>query len=58
MTNTLRQVKVYTFKEDRQRDDQGARHVSSSYMQRLNGMSLLVRAKSNINQWGEAGKYL
>ena len=46
------------FKEDQQRDDQGTRHVSSSYMQRLNGMSLLVRAKSKINQWGEAGKYL
>ena len=58
LTKTLWEVKVYTFKEDRQRDDQGARHVSSSYMQRLNGTSLLVRAKSKINQWGEAAKYL
>ena len=57
-TNTLRQVKVYTFKEDLQRHDQGTRQLSSSYMERLNSMSLLVRTKSNINQWGEAGKYL
>uniref|UniRef100_A0A8C6CJW1 PP4R3 EVH1-like domain-containing protein n=1 Tax=Monodon monoceros TaxID=40151 RepID=A0A8C6CJW1_MONMO len=47
MTDTRRRVKVYTLNEDRQWDDRGTGHVSSGYVERLKGMSLLVRAKSD-----------
>ncbi|XP_065744947.1 serine/threonine-protein phosphatase 4 regulatory subunit 3A-like isoform X2 [Phocoena phocoena] len=47
MTDTRRRVKVYTLNEDRQWDDQGTGHVSSGYVERLKGMSLLVRAESD-----------
>uniref|UniRef100_A0A671P6C2 Serine/threonine-protein phosphatase 4 regulatory subunit 3 n=1 Tax=Sinocyclocheilus anshuiensis TaxID=1608454 RepID=A0A671P6C2_9TELE len=40
-------VKVYTLNEDRQWDDRGTGHVSSAYVERLKGMSLLVRAESD-----------
>uniref|UniRef100_A0A8D3B4M9 Serine/threonine-protein phosphatase 4 regulatory subunit 3 n=1 Tax=Scophthalmus maximus TaxID=52904 RepID=A0A8D3B4M9_SCOMX len=36
-------VKVYTLNEDRQWDDRGTGHVSSAYVERLKGTSLLVR---------------
>lgn len=52
MTDTRRRVKVYTLNEDRQWDDRGTGHVSSGYVERLKGMSLLVRAESD----GESGK--
>ncbi|XP_069464160.1 serine/threonine-protein phosphatase 4 regulatory subunit 3B isoform X2 [Ambystoma mexicanum] len=45
MTDTRRRVKVYTLNEDRQWDDRGTGHVSSTYVERLKGMSLLVRAE-------------
>lgn len=51
MTDTRRRVKVYTLNEDRQWDDRGTGHVSSCYVERLKGMSLLVRAESD----GECG---
>ncbi|NWI39227.1 P4R3B phosphatase, partial [Picathartes gymnocephalus] len=47
MSDTRRRVKVYTLNEDRQWDDRGTGHVSSSYVERLKGMSLLVRAESD-----------
>ncbi|KAF1444153.1 Serine/threonine-protein phosphatase 4 regulatory subunit 3B, partial [Pygoscelis papua] len=45
--DTRRRVKVYTLNEDRQWDDRGTGHVSSTYVERLKGMSLLVRAESD-----------
>lgn len=51
MSDTRRRVKVYTLNEDRQWDDRGTGHVSSTYVDRLKGMSLLVRAESD----GEEG---
>ncbi|MEQ2298026.1 Serine/threonine-protein phosphatase 4 regulatory subunit 3, partial [Ameca splendens] len=47
MTDTRRRVKVYTLNEDRQWDDRGTGHVSSCYVERLKGTSLLVRAESD-----------
>lgn len=47
MTDTRRRVKVYTLNEDRQWDDRGTGHVSSAYVERLKGTSLLVRAESD-----------
>ncbi|KAJ0061086.1 hypothetical protein NL108_006964, partial [Boleophthalmus pectinirostris] len=47
MTDTRRRVKVYTLNEDRQWDDRGTGHVSSGYVERLRGTSLLVRAESD-----------
>uniref|UniRef100_A0A8C4XHG0 Serine/threonine-protein phosphatase 4 regulatory subunit 3 n=1 Tax=Erpetoichthys calabaricus TaxID=27687 RepID=A0A8C4XHG0_ERPCA len=47
MSDTRRRVKVYTLNEDRQWDDRGTGHVSSTYVDRLKGMSLLVRAESD-----------
>ncbi|XP_043930649.1 serine/threonine-protein phosphatase 4 regulatory subunit 3A [Protopterus annectens] len=47
MTDTRRRVKVYTLNEDRQWDDRGTGHVTSGYVERLKGMSLLVRAESD-----------
>lgn len=52
MTDTRRRVKLYALNADRQWDDRGTGHVSSNYVERLKGISLLVRAeadgKSNI----------
>ncbi|XP_033874203.3 serine/threonine-protein phosphatase 4 regulatory subunit 3 isoform X4 [Acipenser ruthenus] len=47
MSDTRRRVKVYTLNEDRQWDDRGTGHVSSTYIERLKGMALLVRAESD-----------
>ncbi|XP_041108969.1 serine/threonine-protein phosphatase 4 regulatory subunit 3 isoform X3 [Polyodon spathula] len=47
MSDTRRRVKVYTLNEDRQWDDRGTGHVSSTYVERLKGMTLLVRAESD-----------
>ncbi|XP_061481743.1 serine/threonine-protein phosphatase 4 regulatory subunit 3B isoform X3 [Rhineura floridana] len=47
MSDTRRRVKVYTLNEERQWDDRGTGHVSSTYVERLKGMSLLVRAESD-----------
>ncbi|XP_021946335.1 serine/threonine-protein phosphatase 4 regulatory subunit 3A isoform X4 [Folsomia candida] len=45
--NTRRRVKLYALNAERQWDDRGTGHVSSSYVDRLKGMSLLVRAESD-----------
>ncbi|XP_016846212.1 serine/threonine-protein phosphatase 4 regulatory subunit 3B isoform X1 [Anolis carolinensis] len=47
MSDTRRRVKVYTLNEERQWDDRGTGHVSSTYVERLKGMSLLVRAEAD-----------
>ncbi|XP_014219208.1 serine/threonine-protein phosphatase 4 regulatory subunit 3 [Copidosoma floridanum] len=47
MTDTRRRVKLYALNADRQWDDRGTGHVSSSYVERLKGTSLLVRAESD-----------
>lgn len=47
MSDTRRRVKVYTLNEDRQWDDRGTGHVSSTFVERLRGISLLVRAESD-----------
>lgn len=47
MTDTRRRVKLYALSAERQWDDRGTGHVSSSYVDRLKGMSLLVRAESD-----------
>lgn len=51
MAETRRRVKLYALNADRQWDDRGTGHVSSSYVDRLKGMSLLVRAELD----GESG---
>ncbi|CAB3383793.1 Hypothetical predicted protein [Cloeon dipterum] len=45
MTDTRRRVKLYALNADRQWDDRGTGHVFSSYVDRLKGTSLLVRAE-------------
>lgn len=40
-------MKLYALNADRQWDDRGTGHVSSSYVDRLKGISLLVRAESD-----------
>jgi hypothetical protein len=47
MTDTRRRVKLYALNAERQWDDRGTGHVSSSYIDRLKGISLLVRAESD-----------
>ncbi|CAG2109627.1 unnamed protein product [Medioppia subpectinata] len=47
MTDTKRRVKLYALNADRQWDDRGTGHVSSAYVDRLKGMSLLVKAESD-----------
>lgn len=46
-TDTRRRVKLYALNAERQWDDRGTGHVSSSYVDRLKGISLLVRAESD-----------
>ncbi|XP_064464080.1 serine/threonine-protein phosphatase 4 regulatory subunit 3-like [Ornithodoros turicata] len=47
MADTRRRVKLYALNAERQWDDRGTGHVSSSYVERLKGMSLLVRAEAD-----------
>lgn len=47
MSDTRRRVKLYALNADRQWDDRGTGHVSSVYVDRLKGVSLLVRAESD-----------
>ncbi|KAK3733009.1 hypothetical protein RRG08_002613 [Elysia crispata] len=47
MADTRRRVKLYMLNEDRQWDDRGTGHVSSSYVERLRGMSLIVRSEND-----------
>ncbi|KAK6635908.1 hypothetical protein RUM43_007176 [Polyplax serrata] len=46
-TDTRRRVKLYALNAERQWDDRGTGHVSSVYVDRLKGVSLLVRAESD-----------
>ena len=46
-TSTRRRVKLYMLNDDRLWDDRGTGHVSSVYVERLKGMSLLVRSESD-----------
>ena len=46
-TNTRRRVKLYMLNEDRLWDDRGTGHVSSVYVEKLKGMSLLVRSETD-----------
>ncbi|XP_059218074.1 serine/threonine-protein phosphatase 4 regulatory subunit 3 isoform X2 [Stomoxys calcitrans] len=46
-TDTRRRVKLYALNAERQWDDRGTGHVSSNYVDRLKGISLLVRAESD-----------
>ncbi|KAL7023753.1 hypothetical protein ACKWTF_012766 [Chironomus riparius] len=46
-TSTRRRVKLYALNADRQWDDRGTGHVTSSYVERLKGISLLVRAEND-----------
>lgn len=47
MTDTRRRVKLYALNAERQWDDKGTGHVSSQYVERLKGISLLVRAEAD-----------
>lgn len=47
MTDTRKRVKLYALNLDRQWDDKGTGHVSSNYVERLKGISLLVRAEAD-----------
>lgn len=47
MSDTRRRVKLYALNAERQWDDKGTGHVSSTYVERLKGVSLLVRAESD-----------
>ncbi|XP_077300171.1 serine/threonine-protein phosphatase 4 regulatory subunit 3 flfl isoform X1 [Arctopsyche grandis] len=47
MTDTRRRVKLYALNAERQWDDRGTGHVSSCYVERLKGTSLLVRAEAD-----------
>ncbi|GAB6020626.1 Serine/threonine-protein phosphatase 4 regulatory subunit 3A [Chamberlinius hualienensis] len=46
-TDTRRRVKLYALNAERQWDDRGTGHVTSSYVERLKGPSLTVRAESD-----------
>lgn len=46
MTDTRRRVKLYELNAERQWDDKGTGHVSSTYVERLKGISLVVRSES------------
>ncbi|XP_074643917.1 serine/threonine-protein phosphatase 4 regulatory subunit 3-like [Tubulanus polymorphus] len=46
-TESRRRVKVYMLNEDRQWDDRGTGHVSSTFVERLKGMSLLVISETD-----------
>ena len=53
MTDTRRRVKLYALNAERQWDDKGTGHVTSTYVERLKGMSLLVRAESDGESFRE-----
>ena len=46
-SETRRRVKLYALNAEKQWDDKGTGHVSSSYVERLKGTSLLVRAEAD-----------
>ena len=46
-TSARRRVKLYILNENRMWDDRGTGHVSSAYVDRFKGMSLLVRSETD-----------
>lgn len=57
MTDTRRRVKLYALNADRQWDDKGTGHVSSVYVEKHKGMSLLVRAEADGKYFQITGQY-
>jgi len=49
MTDTRRRVKLYELNAERQWDDKGTGHVSSTYVERLKGISLVVRSEADAS---------
>jgi len=49
MTDTRRRVKLYELNAERQWDDKGTGHVSSTYVERLKGISLVVRSEQDAS---------
>jgi protein phosphatase-4 regulatory subunit 3 len=47
MTDTRKRVKLYELNAERQWDDKGTGHVSSTYVERLKGVSLVVRSEAD-----------
>lgn len=47
MTDTRRRVKLYALNAERQWDDRGTGHVTSLFVDRLRGTSLVVRAEAD-----------
>ncbi|XP_023320943.1 serine/threonine-protein phosphatase 4 regulatory subunit 3A [Eurytemora carolleeae] len=47
MTDTRKRVKLYELNQERQWDDKGTGHVSSTYVERLKGVSLVVRSEAD-----------
>ena len=47
MTDTRRRVKLYELNAERQWDDKGTGHVSSTYVEKLKGISLVVRSEQD-----------
>jgi len=47
MTDTRRRVKLYELNADRQWDDKGTGHVTWTYVERLKGVSLVVRSETD-----------
>lgn len=47
MTDTRRRVKLYELNAERQWDDKGTGHVSSAYVEKLKGISLVVRSEQD-----------
>jgi len=47
MTDTRRRVKLYELNAERQWDDKGTGHVNSTYVERLKGVSLVVRSEAD-----------
>ncbi|XP_043246174.1 serine/threonine-protein phosphatase 4 regulatory subunit 3-like [Amphibalanus amphitrite] len=45
--STRRRVKLYALNAERQWDDRGTGHVTSSYVEKLQGVSLLVKAEAD-----------
>ena len=45
--STRRRVKLYMLNDSRVWDDQGTGHVSSAYVEKFKGMSLLVRSETD-----------
>ena len=47
MTTTRRRVKLYILNDDREWEDRGTGHVSSVYVEKFKGITLLVRSETD-----------